>query len=210
MSQHKIEERVIALAAIFQAAVLVQQVARQGKIDNPDTYDRMIESILITDGETAADIYQGVSNVTLGLQTINQQATSKKPLDMEITRYILNLLHLERKLSKQPFLLQKLSDGIDSAIAQTEHFSPTHENVIARLGGLYSETISTIPPKIMVEGEHGHLNNPSNANKVRALLLAGMRAAILWRQCGGNRLQLLFQRKKLIATTQRLLSSQQG
>jgi len=210
VSQHNIEERVIALAAIFQAAALVQQVARQGKINDIEAYNCIIESVLITSADNAADIYQGVSNVTLGLQTIIQQVANKKPLDMEITRYILNLLHLERKLSKQPQLLQKLGDGIDSAIAQATHFSPTHENVVAKLGGLYSDTISTIPPKIMVEGEHGYLNNPGNANKVRALLLAGIRGAILWQQCGGSRLQLLFQRKKFIATAQQLLQEIQS
>ncbi len=205
MSQHTIQERVIALAGIFQASALVQQVARQGRAD-ADAFKRTIESILITEAAETAEIYGGVSGVELGLKTILQQVSSKTPLDMEITRYALNLMHLERKLVKQPKLMEKLGNGVEAAIAQAAHFTTTHENVLARLGGLYSETISVIPPKIIVEGEHGHLSNPDNANKVRALLLAGMRAVILWRQCGGTRLQLLFQRKNLQQTTRQLLS----
>jgi high frequency lysogenization protein len=77
---------------------------------------------------------------------------------------------------------------------------------LANLAGCYSETISTLSPRIVVLGEHGHLSNPDVANTVRALLLAAIRSAVLWRQCGGNRLQLLFGRRKLIAEAQRLLS----
>ncbi len=206
MSQHTIEERVIALAALYQAATLVQQVARHGQIES-EPFKRSIESILVTDAESTAAIYGGLEGVGYGLKVISQQISNKSPLDMEVTRYVLSLMSLERKLNKQPQIQQHLAQGIENATAQAEHFSPTHENVIANLGGLYSDTISTIQPKIMIDGEHGHLNNPDNANKVRALLLAGMRAVILWRQCGGNRLQLLFQRKKLLSTVQVLLNN---
>ena len=35
-------------------------------------------------------------------------------------------------------------------------------------------------------------------HKVRALLLAGIRAAVLWRQLGGSRAQIIFARKKMV------------
>ncbi len=206
MSQHTIEERVIALAALYQATTLVQKIARHGQIES-EPFKCSIESILATDAESTAAIYGGLEGVEYGLKAVSQQISNKSPLDMEVTRYVLSLMSLERKLNKQPQIQQHLAQGIENAIAQAEHFSSTHENVIANLGGLYSDTISTIRPKIMIDGEHGHLNNPDNANKVRALLLAGMRAVILWRQCGGNRLQLLFQRKKLLSTAQALLNN---
>ena len=34
MSQHTIEERVIALAALYQATTLVQKIARHGQIES--------------------------------------------------------------------------------------------------------------------------------------------------------------------------------
>lgn len=43
-----------------------------------------------------------------------------------------------------------------------------------------------------------HLQDSRNADKVRALLLAGIRSAMLWRQLGGRRWQLLFSRRKLL------------
>ncbi|MCW9047867.1 MAG: DUF489 family protein, partial [Gammaproteobacteria bacterium] len=49
------------------------------------------------------------------------------------------------------------------------------------------------------------LSQTNNANKVRALLFAAVRSAVLWRQCGGSRWQLLLSRKKYIESAARLL-----
>jgi high frequency lysogenization protein len=67
--------------------------------------------------------------------------------------------------------------------------------------------LSTFNYRIQVKGEQKFLENPENINKVRALLLAGVRSAVLWRQKGGSRLQLLFSRAKTLQTTTRLLNS---
>ncbi len=40
--------------------------------------------------------------------------------------------------------------------------------------------------------------------QTRALLLAGIRSAFLWRQLGGRRWRLLFQRRRLLQTSQQL------
>ncbi|RLA21365.1 MAG: lysogenization regulator HflD, partial [Gammaproteobacteria bacterium] len=48
---------------------------------------------------------------------------------------------------------------------------------------------------------------PHNKNKIRALLLSGIRAALLWRQCGGSRWKIIFQRKKITNTCLQLLKS---
>ena len=59
-------------------------------------------------------------------------------------------------------------------------------------------TVSTLQPRIMVKGDGNVLRNADSKRMIRALLLAGMRAAVLWRQCGGNRIRLIFQREQLI------------
>ena len=93
---------------------------------------------------------------------------------------------------------------------QAEIFSPLHDNVIANLADIYSNTVSQILPKIMVSGESNFLNNPANANKIRALLLAGVRSAVLWTQTGGGRWQVLFKRKQFVQAARELLDSQQS
>jgi len=114
-------------------------------------------------------------------------------------------MHLERKLAKKPDMLKTIAQGIEKAREQARHFSSTHENVVANLADLYVNTISTLPPRIIVNGEHGYLSDPENANKVRALLLAAIRSAVLWRQCGGMRLQLLLNRRKIIEEAEKIL-----
>jgi len=44
-------------------------------------------------------------------------------------------------------------------------------------------------------------------NRIRACLLAGIRSAILWRQVGGTKWQLLFFRRRIFDTAQHLYNS---
>jgi high frequency lysogenization protein len=104
-------------------------------------------------------------------------------------------------------LLQKIANGIERAQSQAEHFSITHDNVIASLADIYSETISTLRPRVMVNGEHNHLANSDNANKIRALLLAAMRSAVLWHQNGGSRWQVMFNRKSFVQEAEKILKA---
>jgi len=57
----------------------------------------------------------------------------------------------------------------------------------------------------MVNGDQEYLSRPDIVNKIRACLLAGIRSAILWKQCGGTRWKFLFYRKKIQAELQKLL-----
>ena len=88
-----------------------------------------------------------------------------------------------------------------------QHFGLVHDNVIAACGGLYQDTLSTFSQRIQVQGDMRHLQQPSNAAKIRALLLTGIRAARLWRQLGGHRWQLVFSRGKLLNELRPLLRS---
>ncbi|KPJ96327.1 MAG: hypothetical protein AMJ53_01035 [Gammaproteobacteria bacterium SG8_11] len=193
-------DKTIALAGIFQAARLVQQIARTGMVDQ-EVFAASIKSIFKIDAPTPEDVYGGIHNVLSGCKTVLNQlgaggaSPAQKKKDIEVTKYAISVMVLERKLVKEPELLKKITEGIERAQGQAEHFSTTHDNVIASLANVYSETISTLRPRIMVNGEHNHLSNPDNANKIRALLLAAMRSAVLWDQCGGSRWQIMFKRK---------------
>ena len=59
----------------------------------------------------------------------------------------------------------------------------------------------------MIKGEQAHLEEATTVAKIRALLLAGIRAAVLWKQSGGNRFTLLLSRKALIAEAEKLHKS---
>ena len=72
-------------------------------------------------------------------------------------------------------------------------------------GALYQDTLSTLRQRIQVHGDMRNVQQPNNASKIRALLLAGIRSARLWRQLGGHRWQLVFSRRKLLNELQSML-----
>lgn len=201
-----ITDRTLALAGLFQAVSLVAQTARRGMVEQAP-FEASIRSLFVLDADTTIDIYGDLSALRHGLQVLQRQLGGKaEARDLELTRYAVALLALERKLSARKDLLATITEGLQKAERQRDHFHTTHDSVIAALADIYANTISTLQPRIMVTGEHGHLQNPDIANRVRALLLAGMRAAVLWTQSGGGRLQLLFKRKAFLAEAQRLLA----
>ena len=199
--------RVMALAGIFQATSLVQQMARAGEVDQA-SFTTSIESLFTIDAPTIEAIYTNPQNLEIGLNALCQQFDIKRARhDIELTHYWLSLLFLERKLIRQAALLEAIRQGIENAEKQASIFSKTHDNVIARLADIYKNTVSTLNPRIMVKGEPHFLNQPVNVNKIRALLLAAIRSTILWRQLGGNRWNLLLGKTAIVGTAKALLKN---
>ena len=201
-----LRDRTIALAGVYQAAYLVHQIATRGMTDS-SALEASVKSIFKLDAPTTEAVFGDLGGVTSGLSTLKRQLSEKHADTLQITQYVVTLLHLERKLARQPALLERIAGGIRQAKQQSEHFPVTHENVLANLADIYKNTVSTLTPRVLVQGEHGYLNNPDNANKVRAILLAGIRAAVLWTQCGGSRWHVLFKRSALLVETESLMSS---
>jgi len=204
MQLNTITNQTIALAGIAQAAALVQQLATTGTAD-PTAMEASIASILKIDSDTVIDVYGELAGIKLGLKQLNEQMTGYKIANPEQARYSASLVFLENQLSGRKDLLKTIQIGITKAQAQSEYFGLLHENVLANLGEVYQNTISTLQPRIMVNGEQAYLSKPDVANKIRACLLAGIRSAILWKQCGGTRWKFLFFRKKIQAELQQLL-----
>ncbi|MFC1602461.1 high frequency lysogenization protein HflD [Pseudomonadota bacterium] len=202
------QNRIIALAGIFQAAYLTDQIACTGTAD-PAAMHASIYSLFQIDAESVGAVYEGVENIQIGLQQLEQEMVAINLQGSEITRYVLTLMHLEQKLSKNAGMLKQITDAINLATHRLDHFPMLHSNIIALLADSYASTISTLQPRIMVNGEPEYLQNTDNANKIRTLLLAGIRSTMLWRQCGGSRLKLLFSRRKTIRQAKELLDNLQ-
>ena len=203
--------RTIALAALFQCVEGVMQIAKQGQV-NHDLFETCIHSIITKNSANIDEIYGDLDQLKKGLRILMYQlgAGSREPdgksKDLEATRYVINLLYLEKKLSSQAERYQQVLDGIGGVQKQSEFFdSTTHETIIAKLADIYAETDSKVGPKIMVKGDQDNLSNPENAAKIRALLLAGIRAALLWRQAGGSRWKLLLSRRKMQTEAEMIL-----
>ena len=201
-----IRDRTIALAGMFQAVKLVQQTA-QGQRRDAAATAVSISSVLNTDPETAIDVFGDSRALIPGLETaLGQMGDDSKQRDMALTGYVITLMHLERKLARQPDLMKKHGSGVDRIKEEIESVEESDSGIVAALAALYKETVSTLQPRIMVKGDENVLHNADSKRMIRALLLAGMRAAVLWRQCGGNRIRLIFQRKQLLDSCRELLA----
>jgi high frequency lysogenization protein len=193
------QEQLVALGAVFESAVLVDKLARTGQVSEPSVAC-LIGSLLVRNPPSTLDVYGGDDlNLRDGYRAL-VSALERDPasLQRDPLRYALALLALERQLNKRDDMLQVMGSRLDQVQQQVEHFGPTHENVIANCGSLYQDTISTFRQRIQVQGDSRHLQQANNAAKIRALLLAGIRSARLWRQLGGHRWQLVFSRSKLL------------
>jgi high frequency lysogenization protein len=205
MSIRTTRNRTLALAGILQSLHLVQQTA-YGKPCDADAMQTSLRSVLSLDAASVDAVYDGIAGLRTGLDMVRSQLLGERGRpDPELGRYLVVLLHLERKLGGRPRLLKQLSTRIAQVQRQVDHFGVTHANVLAGLADTYSDTVSTLNPRIMINGDPARLQDPAVANQIRALLLAAMRSAVLWRQCGGSRLGLLFGRRKLSDTAQSLL-----
>jgi high frequency lysogenization protein len=197
-------DRILALAGLFQAARLAQQLAREGRAE-PSTLAASVQSLLIIDAPTTESVYGGAQGVRPGLELLRNKLAggNTDANDVEIARYVIGMIHLESQLRRRPEMQDAMRRGIEATREQMKFFETAengetlHPRLVEKLAELYTQTISTLTPRIMVNGEHGHLSNPLIAAKVRAALFAGIRSAFLWHQLGGSRWQLLFSRKKI-------------
>jgi high frequency lysogenization protein len=206
--KHTLTESTIALAGIYQATSLVREIAQHGHAIKP-ACKATIHSIFTLDADNIEDVYGDLEDLYRGLTILVEHLGEerKNKRDMELTRYVLALIFLERKLAKNQPMQEMIRTGVSTAATQAEYFSETHSNVISSLADLYQKSISTLSPRIMVNGEPAILNNQENANLIRALLLAGIRSTVLWRQSGGSRLQLIFKRRQIVQTARGLLAT---
>ena len=200
------ESRTLALAGVFRAAALVNTLANEGTISDNDL-KVSVESIFETNPDDVVQVFGNTNNLSLGFQTlIYQFGKDGEHRNIDIARYVVSMLFLERRLMNNSKMLGTLSSGIELATRQSEHFSSTHENVIANIADLYSRTISELGPRIMVNGEEHHLTNTTISNKIRAVLLSGIRSAVLWQQLGGRRWHILFSRRRYMDEAEKQLN----
>lgn len=191
--------RTLALAALFQNIEGVMQIARSGKVDE-DLYKSALMSLLLDEAPAIEDLYGGIGHMRVGLRALNHQLGGATNMatgefkDLDATRYSLNILYLERKLQQDETIFNRVLSGIDEIQKLIPELELNHPTITVRLAELYTQTISKLGPRIIIKGEQAYLSSPENAAKIRVLLMAGIRAALLWQQAGGNRWKLFFGR----------------
>lgn len=201
-----VENQTLALSGLFLTAELVQTIATTGEF-NERNMRIAVESIFTLEADTVESVYGSKQNLRAGQQRLVDQlgGTGTKP-ELQVTQYILNLLKLESKCQADQDLLARIRRGIESAAQMRTHYDTLDDEVIAPLAKIYTDNISSLSPRIVVHGNREFLEQTSQANRIRACLLAGIRSAVLWRQCGGTRWKIVSNRQKYVKQAQADLS----
>ena len=198
------ESRVIALAGVFQACANVHSIANEGRFDSA-AVESSLASLFRIDSDSAADVFGGLPGVRFGIEQLIANLDSKDR-HLALWRLVVGVLRLERKLAARPQIKQKIGEGIESIQRQVDHLGVAHATVQTRLAELYSENLSRLRPRIVVHGNPVQLSDPKRVEQIRSLLLAAIRAAVLWRQVGGSQWRLLLRRGEYTMLARGLLT----
>ncbi|MEJ2531405.1 MAG: high frequency lysogenization protein HflD [Halioglobus sp.] len=199
-----VEQQAIALAGVAQAARLVDQISKTGTYPL-EFLEASIHSLFAFDAENPAAIFGGLAGVKLGLNNLSSLLASRQAEEnRDLVRYVFSMLYLERKFAADPDMMSVVRARLEHASFRAEHFANHVNDVCHSVSGIYQDTLSKLKFRIKVTGSAQHLQDQKNADIIRALLLAGLRSAFMWRQLGGRRWKLLVQRRRLLQASQNL------
>jgi len=110
---YSITDRTIAIAGIYQAAYLVKKIANTGAYDEK-SYETCIGSIFHIDTDKPEGIFEDVANIKIGLKTLISQLggdekNNHSPGEMQITKYVIGVMVLEKQLRKNQNMLNEIS-----------------------------------------------------------------------------------------------------
>lgn len=199
----------IALAGIFQASALVNDLATTGICDE-EVFNASIQSLFKLDAPNVPAVFDGIEHLKRGFdELLKVFAKNKKERPHpQISHYTLGLILLQKRLMKNSERLAEIRRRVKHVITQIDYFHGINATIISNLADIYLGTISNLRFRLQIIGKSSHLHNEDIVNKIRAMLLAGIRASTLWQQVGGKRWQLFFARGKLYKMAKTLYAEQ--
>ena len=75
------------------------------------------------------------------------------------------------------------------------------------LGSAYVDSLGQLRFRVQIRGDAKQLQAAGMAERIRAILLAGVRAAWLWRRLGGRRWHLIFTRGQILREIREIAKS---
>lgn len=196
-------DRALALAGLVQALSQVRRIAETGQA-NAAMLATAVDSVFRFEPESAAAVYGGVDPVRNGL-TLLRDYFESRAADEQLPRLALAVMQLERRFAQDETMMRRVGEGLQALAPRAERQGSTHPDVLAALGALYAETLSRLRPRVLVQGNPHYLGQPGVVAEVRAVLLAAVRSAMLWRQLGGSLWDLTLRRRALLAAIRELL-----
>jgi high frequency lysogenization protein len=197
------DDRVLALAGLAQALRQVRQIAETGQADSA-VLATATDSVFRIEADTPEAIYGGAQAVAPGMQLLLDYFSNagSDARDELLPRLALSVMQLERRFAREGVTASKVHEGILALAPTAERLGSTHPDVLSALGGLYADTVSHLRPRVMVQGNPHYLGQAAIVSEIRAVLLAALRSAVLWRQLGGSLWDFVLRRRALVGSVQ--------
>ena len=195
MFKQELKNETISLGAIYQACNEIKKIAWQGEINN-NIIEPLINSVYQTTSEEIEDVFISIKRLNSGLDFLRRQLVGDAfSRDGEVSRYFEAIGILVKNMNKKDEVLNKLRTEL------TKQSMPINEDNLDQhalfLSELYLSTISTVEPRIIVNGDNKYLTDKNNAAMIRSLLLCAIRSYILWQQSGGSKFRIFIFKKKI-------------
>lgn len=198
------KDRVLALGGLLQSLRIVRQIATTGQAET-QPLEVVVESLFRFDAESTEAVYGNARQLWPGLRALAEQLDGSHGRDAALLALVRGVLQVERSFMRTPAAQRAVTEGLGDIARQREHFGPTHPTVLGRLGELYASSISPLRPRVLVQGNPTYLGEPTVVAEIRAVLLASLRSAVLWRQVGGSYWDFLLRRRAMIQAARELL-----
>ena len=198
------DERVLALAGLVQALRQVRQIAENGQADEA-IVGTALDSVFRIDAASAAAVYGRPRALEPGLRLLRAYFGNQGH-DELLPRLALAVMQLERRFVRESDTARRVHDGVVALAPSAERLGSVHPDVLAALGSLYADTVSQLRPRVLVQGNPHYLGQADIVAEIRAVLLASLRSAVLWRQMGGSLWDFVLRRREIVATIDALLA----
>lgn len=201
-----LEDRVLALAALTQAAGLASQLALTGECSD-EAYQTVVEAVYALDTPSTAQLYprQGLREGLAAFIDLLGQKQRLSSTQQSLARYMVKLHHLAKKLHKNPSLQTDIAKRIQQATLQRRFFQDEADRHLVSLADVYLGLAQSLKVHFKIIGRSQYLHDHHHVNRIRALLLAGIRAATLWQQLGGSLWHLWWRRQAYLHSASQLL-----
>lgn len=196
-----VRSRVLALAGMLQALKLVRQIADTGHADGEGERNAL-DSVFRIDAASAEAVYGGNARSLRGGLLLLRDYFTDRSSDQALPKLGMSVLQIERRFVADDTVARQVLDGIRRLEGIAERQGSIHPDVISKLGQLYSDTISHLRPKVIVQGNPHYLQQADVVAEIRALLLAALRSAVLWRQMGGTMWDFVLRKRAMMAAVE--------
>lgn len=192
-----IDDRVLALAGMLQALAQVRRIADTGQSDSSQV-QAALDSVFRIDAHSTEAVFGSANGLHTGLRQLRDYLANGNK-DEALGKLALAVLQLERRFVRTGAMVTQVQTALLRLQANANTMGSTHANVISELAKLYADTLSNLRPRVMVQGNPHYLGQAGVVAEIRALLMAALRAAVLWRQLGGSLWDFVFSRRQMAA-----------